>query len=281
MLPAAMQRFVPQHGLSRLAGRLAESRTPWLRNALIRTFAGVYRVDLGEAARHAVADYHSFNDFFTRELGPGRRPLPPDPALVVSPADGVISALGPIEGDTLLQAKGIRYSLATLLGDARSAARFVGGGFLTVYLAPSDYHRVHAPAAGVLRTSRAIPGALFSVNARTESGVPGLFCRNERLVLEMEVDAAPFAIVLVGALLVASIATPFGTPPSPFRRRVETPHATAIARGDEIGRFLLGSTAIVAWPAGAAQVQPELASGTRIRMGEPIARLRRGGSGTA
>jgi phosphatidylserine decarboxylase len=281
MLSPRAQQMLPQHGLSRLAGRLATSRRRWLKNGLIRLFARIYPVDLSESTRTAIDDYASFNDFFTRELAAGRRPLPPDPALLVSPSDGAISAAGAVDGDTLLKAKGIRYSVATLLGDSGIAARFAGGGFATIYLAPADYHRVHAPATGVLRRSRAIPGALFSVNARTEAGVEGLFCRNERLVLEFETAFGALAVVLVGALVVASIDTPFGTPSSPFTHRADTSHDTRVTRGQEIGRFLVGSTVIVIWPEGAAEAMPSLRPGTRIRMGEPLARITRDRSETA
>jgi len=272
---AALQRFLPQHLISRGFGRLARTERPWLKNLLIRTFNAIYPVDLTEAARTSIHAYASFNDFFTRALADGRRPLPPDPGVFVSPADGCVSALGAVDAGTLLQAKGIRYSLATLLGDAALAAQFEGGRFATIYLGPSDYHRVHSPCRGVLRRSRAVPGALFSVNSTTEAGIEGLFCRNERLVLELDTEVGPIAVVLVGALIVASIETPFGTPASPFAVRTETLHATEVERGAEIGRFLVGSTVIVVWPPGAADLRTELRPGTRVRVGDAIATLTR------
>lgn len=270
----ALQKAAPQHGLSRLMGRLAASERRALSTRLIRLFMRIYGVDLGEAERRSIDDYTSFNDFFTRALAAGVRPLPSDPAVVVSPADGTISEAGAIAGDQLFQAKGIPYSLASLLGDGDLAARLAGGTYATVYLAPADYHRVHAPCDGVLRRSIAIPGALFSVNAHTEAGIAGLFCRNERLVLEFDTRFGPLAIVLVGALIVASIATPFGTPPSPYRQRTETKHDRAVARGEEIGRFLVGSTVIVACPAGTCTLDTGICAGRRIRMGEPLGAIR-------
>jgi phosphatidylserine decarboxylase len=277
----ALQRLAPQHLVSRGFGLLARVRTPWLKNALIRTFDALYRVDLSEAARTSIDEYASFNDFFTRALAQGRRPLADDPRALVAPADGVVSQCGDVADGTLLQAKGVRYPLAELLGDAPLASRLSGGGFATIYLGPADYHRVHAPLAGLLTRSRAIPGALFSVNARTEARVSGLFCRNERLVLEFTTDVGPLALVLVGALIVASIETPFGTPESPYAQRSEHEHAESVARGAEVGRFLVGSTVIVVWGAGAATLREGLAVGTRVRMGEAIASLSPGAPRTA
>jgi phosphatidylserine decarboxylase len=271
----SLQRLLPQHLISRTFGALARTRRPWLKQLLIRTFNAIYPVDLAEAERTSIHQYESFNDFFTRALADGRRPLPEDPNAFVSPADGAVSQLGAVAAGMLLQAKGIRYSLADLLGDAALAAHFEGGRFTTVYLGPPDYHRVHAPYAGVLRRSRAIPGALFSVNGTTEAGIEGLFCRNERLVLEFETERGPLALVMVGALIVASIETPFGTPASPFAARCETAHAASVQRGGEIGRFLVGSTVIVVWPAGVAELRDDLRPGTRVRVGEPIATITR------
>jgi phosphatidylserine decarboxylase len=277
----ALQKAVPQHGLSRWMGRLAASERSALSAFLIRLFMRIYAVDLAEAERRSIADYVSFNDFFTRALAAGARPMSFDPEIAVSPADGTVSQTGAIAGDTMVQAKGVAYSAATLLGDADLAARFAGGTFATVYLAPADYHRVHAPCEGALRRSIAIPGALFSVNDHTESGIAGLFCRNERLVLEFDTRFGPLAVVLVGALVVASIETPFGTPRSPYRRLTETRHDRAVARGEEIGRFVVGSTVIVVFPPGACALDARIRAGQRIRMGEPLGAIRRDRAETA
>ena len=175
---------------------------PWLRERLIRAFARAYGVDMAEAERSDLADYRSFNDFFSRALRPGARPIDPATDAVVSPADGVVSQTGIIEDGQLLQAKGIRYSFEAL-ADAAAHPDFEGGAFATVYLSPSDYHRVHLPLAGRLVRTVAIPGKLFSVNATTEAGVDGLFAINERLVMEFETAHGRMLVVMVGAMIVA------------------------------------------------------------------------------
>jgi len=277
---AALQRLVPQHAVSRWAGSLANARAPWLKRLLIRAFTTVYDVDLSEAERSNVADYGSFNDFFTRALTPSARPQPTDSFALVSPADGTLSQAGRISRGRLLQAKGHTYSLDTLAGEP--ARHFDGGTFLTVYLAPADYHRVHAPVAGTLTQTRAVPGALYSVNAMTEGTIPGLFARNERLVCTFETAHGQVLVVLVGAMLVASIEMVWPGPPSPYRQETVTRYDTAtpgnpFARGAEIGRFLLGSTVIVCLEPGRAQLNPDLVPGRRLRVGEPVGRLLAGG----
>lgn len=268
---AALQRLLPQHGLSRLTGYFAASQSPWIRRSFIRSFARAYPVDMTEAVRESLDDYHSFNDFFTRELKPGARPLPADPLLAVSPADGMISQAGAIEEGSLLQAKGNAYALTSLVDGA--AEEFYGGTFATVYLAPHNYHRVHLPVAGTLTASRAVPGALFSVNAKTEASVNDLFARNERLVCRFETSHGPMLVILVGALIVASIETVWPGPASPYRKPESQVHDLALACGSEIGRFLLGSTVIVCFAPGRAVLVDGLSAGTPIRMGQPLARL--------
>ncbi len=187
-----LQYLLPQHLLSRLVGWIAESRIGIVRAALIRMFLGHYPVDLAEAARPDPGSYSSFNDFFTRRLKAGARPLDADPRSAICPADGILSQAGPVTGDTLLQAKGIDYSAAALLGgDPSLAAEFSGGAFATIYLAPHNYHRVHMPLAGTLRLARFVPGDLFSVNATTAASVPGLFTRNERVACVFDTAAGP------------------------------------------------------------------------------------------
>jgi phosphatidylserine decarboxylase len=266
---AMLQRLLPQHGLSRLAGRLARARAPWLRRGLIRTFVRVYGVDMTEAAEPDPDRYACFNDFFTRALRDDARPLDPDPAALLSPADGTVSQAGAIDGDLLLQAKGTRYRLDALAGPVE-AADFYGGSFATIYLAPGDYHRVHLPAAGTLTATTAIPGAVFSVNARTEAAVTDLFCRNERLVCRFETDHGPMLVVLVGAMIVASIETVWGGPASPYRREVRDRWDERFERGAEIGRFLLGSTVIVCLPPGRVRWEPRVAAGQRVAVGERL-----------
>jgi phosphatidylserine decarboxylase len=267
----AAQRLVPQHGLSRLAGRLAGSERHWIRNPLIQTFSRLYDVNLGEAQRASPTDYRSFNDFFTRELKPDARPRVGDETTAVCPADGVISQAGAIDGDRLLQAKGHAYSLEALMGESETATRFQDGVFATVYLAPQDYHRVHLPLAGRLIRTLAIPGALYSVNGTTEAHIDGLFARNERLVCHFETSFGAMAVVLVGAMIVAGIDTVWGGPASPYQRLQATDHREPVyARGAEIGRFFLGSTVIVCLQAGRAELARNIASGSQVRMGEAL-----------
>ncbi|MEM6326346.1 MAG: archaetidylserine decarboxylase [Bacteroidota bacterium] len=265
-----LQKLLPQHGLSRLAGRLAASEG-WIRGPLIRTFARAYDVNMTEAERPDLADYRSFNDFFSRALVSGARPIDPAPGGIVSPADGVVSQTGRITDGQLLQAKGIRYSFEAL-ADACADPVFEGGAFATIYLSPSDYHRAHLPVAGRLVRTVAIPGALFSVNATTEAGVEGLFAVNERLVMRFETDLGPMLVVMVGAMIVASIETVWEGPRSPYRTRVVTEHDLAFQTGDEIGRFLLGSSVVLAFENGRAALRDGLAAGTVLRMGERIGR---------
>ncbi len=228
-----LQKLLPQHPFSRATGALAASEAPWVSRPLIRAFAKAYDVDMSTAQRPRLADYRSFNDFFTRALVPGARPIAPSPRAIVSPADGAISQTGTIERGELLQAKGIGYSFREL---ANVCARpsFEGGAFATVYLSPSDYHRVHLPLAGRLVRTVAIPGKLFSVNAKTESEVDGLFAVNERLVCEFETEHGAMLVILVGALIVASIETRLGWPGlavPPEARDPARPHVRE-GRGD-------------------------------------------------
>lgn len=268
---AALQRALPQHGLSRAIGALAASRQPWIKGPFINLFRKAYGVDLREAARTAPEDYASFNDFFTRELSAAARPLAGDDGTAVCPADGAVSQAGAIQDGALLQAKGHTYSVASLLGSHAEAAAFNGGLFATVYLAPKDYHRVHLPVAGRLEWTRSIPGALFSVNAVTEANIDGLFARNERLVCHFATDWGPMAVVLVGAMIVAGIDTVWDGPESPYTDVVQTRHdGIELPRGAEIGRFFLGSTVIVCLPPENAELAPDIAAGRPVRMGQAL-----------
>ena len=273
---AALQHIVPQHALSRLAGRLAASQRPWLRDRLIRRFVAAYDVDLSQAAR-GIGQFASFNDFFTRELTPDARPLADAGALILSPADGAISQLAAITQGRIVQAKGRDYSVAELLGaSAAQAARFEGGRFITIYLSPRDYHRVHMPAAGTLAATTYLPGALFSVNQATAQGVDRLFARNERLVCQFDGPDGRFASVMVGAMIVAGIETvwherwPTHTC-APLQEHFTT-GAPEFAAGDEMGRFHLGSTVVLLFePARIAWLEG-LQAGDRVRMGQAIGR---------
>ena len=258
-----LQRLLPKHVLSRAFGRLAASESRLLSRAMINTFSRVYGVRLDDAARRSPRDYRSFNDFFTRELAADARPFDGRGDELISPADGTLSQFGRIERGQLIQAKGTPYACAELLDDDGLAALLDGGWFATVYLAPRDYHRVHLPFAGTLRRTREVPGELFSVNATTEAGIQGLFCRNERLVCEFDTVAGPMAVVLVGALVVASIETVWDGPTSPYRERRERRHDIPLKRGAEIGRFLLGSTVILLLP-------PDTVSVGSLTVGQPV-----------
>ena len=272
----ALQHILPQHVLSRLTGRLAASQSPWLRDALIRRFVAAYDVDLSQAAR-GIGQFASFNDFFTRELKPGARPLADAAQFILSPADGAVSQLGPITAGRIIQAKWRDYTVAELLGcTAAEAARFEGGRFATIYLSPRDYHRVHMPAAGTLATTRYIPGDLFSVNQATAEGVERLFSRNERLSCRFDGPDGHFASVMVGAMIVAGIDTVW---PNAFNTHATAPvdedftgQASTFAAGDEMGRFYLGSTVVLVFERGRVEWLDHLKPGSPLRMGEAIAR---------
>ena len=275
-----LQYLLPQRLLSWIVGVVAESRIGLVRAALIRAFLGRYPVNLAEAAQSDPARYASFNDFFTRRLRAGARSFDPDPRAALCPADGTVSQAGRISGDTLLQAKGIDYSAAALLGGtAAAAAAFAGGEFATIYLAPHNYHRVHMPLAGTLRLARFVPGDLFSVNAATSASVPGLFARNERIVCVFDTGAGPMAVVLVGALFVGSMSLAWaGRIRSEGPRRVrELPSRDpliALDRGAELGSFNMGSTVVVMFaPQGPALVEG-IVAGRAVRVGERLAMLR-------
>lgn len=272
----ALQNLVPQHALSRFAGSIASSETPWLRDMLIRRFVAAYGVDLSQAAR-GIGEFDSFNDFFTRELKPGARPLADATQHILSPADGAVSQLGPISGGRIIQAKGRDYSVAEILGcGPEEAARFEGGSFITIYLSPKDYHRVHMPAQGTLAQTTYIPGDLYSVNTATAAGVDRLFARNERLSCRFDGPDGHFASIMVGAMIVAGIDTVW---PNQFRTHASAPVHEDFARqgrnfaaGDEMGRFYLGSTVVLLFEPGRVAWHEALKAGDPLRMGEAIGR---------
>jgi phosphatidylserine decarboxylase len=276
-----LQYLLPQRALSALALELARSRVPWLKNLLIKGFVGHFHPDLTEAAQPNPRGYASFNEFFTRALRAEARPVDPNPAALVSPVDGSVSQLGRLDGSWLVQAKGRAYTLESLLAtDAPWAQEFRGGAFATLYLAPSNYHRIHMPLAGTLRAAWYVPGQLFSVNATTAASVPGLFARNERVVCVFAAGSLSYAVVLVGALLVGGLATVWHgeiSPRSP-RRRADLPldasrASLTLEKGAELGRFNMGSTVILLLPPGCAEWRAALAAGSAVRMGQPLAQL--------
>ena len=277
---AMFQYLLPRYAVTALVHRLSRIRNRRVKDFLIERFARMYAVDLSEVERSAPGGFESLNDFFTRELAPGARPIDDSTTSIVSPADGAVSAAGRIDGRLIVQAKGRRYGLHDLLPtNLDEADRFVDGLFATIYLAPHNYHRVHAPLGGELVSARYVPGDLFSVNASSVSAIPGLFCRNERLALAFDTAAGPVAVVLVGALNVGSITTPWTGEIRPTRRGVgaelELPGVAArrIGKGDLLGWFNMGSTVIVLLPAGAASWREDLVAGATCRVGRPIGTL--------
>lgn len=268
---ASLQKVLPQHLISRWIGKLAASENPTISKVFIEQFARAYDISLTEAERKNFSDYTSFNDFFTRALDSNARPMPGAVNELASPVDGCVSQLGRICDEQLFQAKGQRYSLRGLAGEAGQG--FEGGDFCTIYLAPSDYHRIHLPYAGTLTQTIALPGALFSVNGITEEYIEGLFLRNERLVCRFDTSFGPMLVILVGALIVASIETVWPGPTSPYQNIESHEHNLAFERGAEIGRFLLGSTVICCFPKDAVRLRNTLAVGSRVRMGEVLGQI--------
>jgi phosphatidylserine decarboxylase len=269
------QYLLPKGALTRFAGWVASGRWGGVTHAIIRRFVRKYQVNMAEAAQPDITAYPSFNEFFTRALAPGARPLADAPW--VCPVDGAISQLGAIEGDRIFQAKGHHYTTRGLVGgDADMAARYEGGHFATIYLSPRDYHRIHMPCDGRLRRMTHVPGDLFSVNPTTARGVPGLFARNERVVCEFDTPHGPMVLVLVGATIVGSMATVWHgvvNPPRPGTVREwrydDTP--VDLKRGDEMGRFLLGSTVVLLFPRGTVAFNPQWAAARPVRLGEAMA----------
>jgi phosphatidylserine decarboxylase len=269
------QYFLPKQALTALAGRFARAEGGSLTHAAIRRFVARYGVNMAEAAQPDITAYPTFNEFFTRPLRDGARPLAQ--ARFVCPVDGAISQFGPIEKDQIFQAKGHSYSTTALVGgDAPLAAGFDNGHFATLYLSPKDYHRIHMPCAGRLTRMIHVPGALFSVNPTTARGVPGLFARNERVVCVFDTAHGPFVLVLVGATIVGSMATVWHGVVNPPRSgqlrewRYDT-ESVELAQGAEMGRFLLGSTVVMLWPHATLRFNPEWAPARAIRMGEVMA----------
>lgn len=272
-----LQHLVPQHALSRAAGWLAATEIGLIKNTFIRWFVKRYQVDMSLAAEENPLAYPSFNDFFTRALKPDARPVDTNPFSIVCPADGAISQLGPIEAGRIFQAKGQDYSVEELLGDSELATEFADGQFATVYLSPRDYHRVHMPYGGKLRTMVSVPGELFSVNTVTAENVPRLFARNERSVAIFDTDIGPMAVVLVGAMIVAGIETVWDGQVAPFASRdIATSHYPyqniQLKKGDEMGRFKLGSTAIILFAKDKIEWSKKYQAGTPTKMGEIMGR---------
>jgi phosphatidylserine decarboxylase len=270
-----LQYVLPKQALTAFAGRMAWIKGGALTTRFIGWFVGRYGVNMAEAANPDLASYPTFNDFFTRPLKPGARPLAQ--ADLVCPVDGAVSQLGPIAGDQVFQAKGHHYSTQALVGgDALLAAQFQDGHFATIYLSPRDYHRIHMPCDGRLTRMIYVPGELFSVNPATARGVPGLFARNERVVCVFETDHGPFVLILVGATIVGSMATVWhGVVNPPRTKDVRewryTDKPIYLKKGDEMGRFMVGSTVVMLWPKGPLSFNPAWAPASAVRLGEAMA----------
>ena len=268
------QYLIPKQALTMLAGKLAGAEAGGLTTSIIRWFVGRYGVNMAEAANPDIASYACFNEFFTRPLREGVRPLAA--ADLVCPVDGAISQFGAIERDQIFQAKGHSYSTTALVGgDRELAARFADGSFATLYLSPRDYHRIHMPCDGRLIRMIHVPGALFSVNPTTARGVPGLFARNERVVCVFDSAHGPFVLTLVGATIVGSMATVWHgvvNPPRPghLREWSYADQRIEFRQGDEMGRFLLGSTVVMLFPKGVVRFNPDWAPAQAIRLGEAM-----------
>ena len=274
-----LQHILPRHWITALVWRIARIRHPGIKNFLITQFARAFDVDLEEVKLSVPEDFATFNDFFIRELADGARPIDDDAEAIVSPVDGTVSVAGTIRADRIFQAKGIDYSLGDLLAtDLNEVEHYIDGQFATIYLAPYNYHRVHAPLAGDLVAARYVPGDLFSVNEATVSKLDGLFRRNERLIMHFRTDHGPAALIFVGALNVGSISTPWTGEIRPRHSGVVdvldiSSHPTTVAKGDLLGWFNMGSTVILLLPKGASEWDDDLEPGETLRMGQEIGEL--------
>lgn len=271
-----LQHLLPRYWLTAMIYRIARVRKPSVKNFLIMRFIRLFDVDVTEVKKDVPEGFATFNDFFVRELAAGCRPVDSDAHSIVSPVDGTVSIVGSLEGRNIIQAKGIEYTLDDLLAaDLDDAQAYANGNFATIYLAPYNYHRVHAPFDGELRAMHFVPGDLYSVNVATVSKLPGLFRRNERLILHFETAQGPAAVIFVGALNVGSISTPWSGEIRPRKEGiVETIglHAAdrSISKGDLLGWFNMGSTVIILLPPGVCAWEETVEAGTTLCMGETI-----------
>jgi phosphatidylserine decarboxylase len=281
-LKITLQYLMPKHLISRLAGKFAAAECGRVTTKAIEAFIKNYDINMSEAKLKNAEDFKTFNDFFTRELEDGARPIDKDETTLCYPVDGAISQQGDIEDGRLIQAKGFDYSLETLLGGSYNTAKpFQGGKFSCIYLAPKDYHRIHMPMAATLREMIFVPGDLFSVNPLTANNVPNLFSRNERVVAIFDTKAGPMAMVLVGATIVASIETTWaGTITSPKKKGVfresypaDGTDAITFEKGDEMGRFKLGSTVVSTFAPNMIEFSVDAGAGTVTRLGEHYANI--------
>ncbi|AIX49466.1 archaetidylserine decarboxylase [Pantoea eucrina] len=276
-----LNHILPKKALTELAGWGASRRGGWLTKAVIDAFVWFYKVDMAEASKPHTGSYRTFNDFFVRPLKEGARPADPDASLLALPCDGAISQLGRITGDQIFQAKGHYYTLQALLaGNDELAEKFIDGEFVTTYLAPRDYHRVHMPCNGILREMIYVPGDLYSVNPLTARNIPNLFARNERVICVFDTDHGPMVQILVGATIVGSIETVWAGTVTPPREGVikrwrypsaEHDGAVVLLKGQEMGRFKLGSTVINLFAPDRIKLAESLEAESKTRLGQPLA----------
>ena len=266
-----LQKIIPQHFTSRLVGRIASSKNHVVKTLLIHLFKTFYKVSLANAKIQRVEDYNSFNEFFTREITIESIKDKQTSGLIFSPAEGMISQIGEIRDEKLIQAKGHSYSLAELSG--LDIKPYAGGSFITIYLSPSNYHRVHLPISATLKKTVSIPGALYSVNTATERSIPNLFCKNERLVCQFESERGPILVILVGALIVASIEMDWEGPASPYLTQEVTNYSLHYTDRSEIGKFLLGSTVICCFPPNHFSLDQSLSVGKTLKVCSRIGSL--------
>ncbi|APX61534.1 MULTISPECIES: archaetidylserine decarboxylase [Acinetobacter] len=264
------QKVVPQHRLSRVVGKIAASENPVVKTAVISAFKAKYGIDMSIAEQTNALKFKSFNDFFTRGLRTGVRAVDADQGSIVSPADGAISQLGKIENGDVFQAKGQKFTVENLIADPQLAQPFKNGEFATVYLSPRDYHRVHMPFAGTLTETLYVPGELFSVNQTTAENIPGLFARNERMVCLFDTELGRMAVVLVGAMIVAGIETVATGKVKPSGRIELNQHNLFLEKGAELGRFYLGSTAVILFEENKMQWDEKFKANSTVLMGEAL-----------
>ncbi|AHG78921.1 Phosphatidylserine decarboxylase proenzyme [Mannheimia varigena USDA-ARS-USMARC-1388] len=278
----ALHYLLPQLAITRAAGWLAEQKWGAVTHFIIKLFAKQYKVNLSEAVKNEPSDYATFNEFFIRELKENARPINTESNVVCLPADGKVSESGDIADNRLLQAKGHFFTLETLLAnDQEMANKFKDGTFITTYLSPTDYHRVHMPCDGTLRKMIYVPGELFSVNPFLAEHVPNLFARNERVICEFDTAFGPMVQILVGATITASMSTVWAGVINPPRAdevvvwnyETEGEKAIKLQKGEEMGAFRLGSTVINLFPTGKVHLNPALITGTKTRMGEELGRV--------
>ena len=272
------QYILPQHFLSRIVYALMRCETHWLKNLLIRMISHIVGININEAMSPDPADYASFNAWFTRALKPGVRVFDPDPQAFLSPCDGQISEAGSLHENLILQAKGKDYSLQDLLANDPVCSQLTDGYFSTIYLSPSDYHRIHMPLTGQLQRMIHVPGRLFSVAPYTARLVPRLFARNERVICIFETDSGPLVMVLVGAMLVSSTETVWAGEVTPTKNKEVsikdyTDQGISLSKGDEMGRFNMGSTVILLMPPQSVEGQVDLTAGTAVKVGQKLAVL--------